>query len=205
MKYRRNRSMVADVTQAAAERGQRGLFAGITVVVSSVAAVTLMIIGQPLWCSCGTWSPWSWDIWSSHNSQHLIDPYTFTHVLHGILFCAVVYQFPRRVPSWARYATAIVLEAGWEVLENLPMIIDRYRTATISLDYSGDSVANSVADILACAVGYAAANRLRAKWSVAVFVLTEVLLVLTIRDCLILNVVMLICPVESVRQWQMGK
>ena len=197
--------MVADVTQAAAERGQRGLFAGITVVVSSAAAVTLMMIGQPLWCSCGTWSPWSWDIWSSHNSQHLIDPYTFTHVLHGILFCAVVYQFPRRVPSWARYATAIVLEAGWEVLENLPMIIDRYRTATISLDYSGDSVANSVADILACAVGYAAANRLRAKWSVAVFVLTEVLLVLTIRDCLILNVVMLVCPVESIRQWQMGK
>jgi hypothetical protein len=197
--------MAADVTQAAAERGQRGLFAGITVVVSSVAAVTLMMIGQPLWCSCGTWSPWSWDIWSSHNSQHLIDPYTFTHVLHGILFCALVCQFPQRVPSWARYATAIVLEAGWEVLENLPMIIDRYRTATISLDYSGDSVANSVADILACAVGYAAANRLRAKWSVAVFILTEVLLVLTIRDCLILNVVMLVCPVESIRQWQMGK
>ncbi len=175
------------------------------VAVCVVAAIVLRLIGQPLWCKCGGWSPWSWDIWSSHNSQHLIDPYTFTHILHGVVLCGLLYWLPRTVPEWIRYLMAIMLEAGWEILENSPVIIERYRAATISKDYFGDSVANSVADILACAVGYGLAYRLRAMRSLAFFMVTEVILLATIRDGLILNVLMLVWPIDAIREWQLGK
>jgi hypothetical protein len=170
----------------------------------AVAVVTLRTMGQPWWCKCGRWVPWSWDIWSNHNSQHLIDPYTFTHVLHGIILCGLLYWAPRTVSQTTRFVAAILLEGAWEILENCPIIIERYRAATISKDYFGDSVANSVADILACALGYWLAFRLRSLGSVIVFVVTEVILLVTIRDGLILNVVMLAWPTDIIRQWQLG-
>ena len=89
-------------------------------------AIVLWLMGQPLGCKCGGWSPWSWDIWSSHNSQHLIDPYTFTHVVHGIILCGLVYWLPRSVLQGIRFLVAVVLEAGWEILENSPLIIERH-------------------------------------------------------------------------------
>lgn len=184
-------------------RHQTTLLLGTGIVL--LTAVILSLMGQPLWCRCGSWTPWSWDIWSAHNSQHIIDPYTFTHVLHGVLLCGILYWLPRSLSERVRLLAAVVLESCWEILENSPIIIERYRAATISKDYFGDSVANSVADIVACVIGYQLAYRLRTVKSLAFFAATEVILLFMMRDCLILNIVMLVCPLDVVRQWQLGK
>ena len=196
------REVVSISTPVADSHGVRWLSAW-TVGLVVATAVILRLMGQPLWCKCGEWSPWSWDIWSSHNSQHLIDPYTFTHVVHGLILCGLVYWLPRSVPDGIRYLATVVLEAGWEILENSPLIIERYREATISQDYFGDSVANSVGDILACVVGYGIALRLRTVKSLMSIAATELILVITIRDCLILNIIMLVWPIEAIKQWQL--
>jgi hypothetical protein len=175
-----------------------------TIAVSIAMAIILYLMGQPLWCKCGGLSPWSWDIWSSHNSQHLVDPYFFTHVLHGVVFCGLLYWLPGRVSEASRFLTAVVLEAGWEILENSPTIIERYRAATISKDYFGDSIINSGGDLIACIVGYLLARQLGFRRSIMFFLLTELVLLLTIRDSLLMNVVMLVWPVEAIRRWQMG-
>jgi len=174
------------------------------VAVGMAMAIVLYLMGQPLWCRCGGLSPWSWDIWSSHNSQHLVDPYFFTHVLHGVVLCGLLYWLPRRVSEPSRFLTAVILEAGWEILENSPMIIERYRAATISKDYFGDSIMNSAGDLIACIVGYLLARRLGFRNSIVFFLLTELILLLTIRDSLLLNVLMLVWPVEAIKRWQMG-
>jgi len=175
-----------------------------TIAVSIAMAIILYLMGQPLWCKCGGLSPWSWDIWSSHNSQHLVDPYFFTHVLHGVVLCGLLYWLPRSVSESSRFLTAVVLEAGWEILENSPTIIERYRAATISKDYFGDSIMNSAGDLIACIVGYLLARRLGFRNSIVFFLLTELILLLTIRDSLLLNVLMLVWPVEAIKWWQMG-
>ena len=175
-----------------------------SIILAIAAAVTLWLMGQPLWCKCGGWSPWWWDIWSSHNSQHLIDPYTASHVLHGVFFCGLFFWLPRSVSLNVRFLTAIVLAVGWEILENSPIIIERYRAATIATGYSGDSVINAVADILACAIGYAIAFRMRAAKSLIFFFATELIVLICVRDCLVLNVVMLIYPIEAIKVWQLA-
>lgn len=175
----------------------------VSLMVSLISAVVLAWLGQPFWCECGRWQLASWDIWSAHNSQHPVDPYTFTHVLHGILFCGFLWMIGSRFSVIVRYSTAMVAEGLWEVLENTPLVIDRYREATISMDYYGDSIANSVFDILACGLGFLVAQFLGLRWSVAVFVLVEAVLAWAIRDNLTLNVIMLVCPLESIKQWQM--
>ncbi len=174
------------------------------VAVGMAMAIVLYLMGQPLWCRCGGLSPWSWDIWSSHNSQHLVDPYFFTHVLHGVVLCGLLYWLPRRLSEPSRFLTAVILEAGWEILENSPTIIERYRAATISKDYFGDSIMNSAGDLIACIVGYLLARRLGFRNSIVFFLLTELILLLTIRDSLLLNVLMLVWPVEAIKRWQMG-
>ncbi len=174
------------------------------VAVGMAMAIVLYLMGQPLWCRCGGLSPWSWDIWSSHNSQHLVDPYFFTHVLHGVVLCGLLYWLPGRVSEASRFLTAVILEAGWEILENSPTIIERYRAATISKDYFGDSIMNSAGDLIACIVGYLLARRLGFRNSIVFFLLTELILLLTIRDSLLLNVLMLVWPVEAIKRWQMG-
>lgn len=175
-----------------------------TVAVSLVMAVILYLMGQPLWCKCGGLSPWSWDIWSSHNSQHLVDPYFFTHVLHGVVLCGLLYLLPGRMSKASRYLMAVVLEAGWEILENSPTIIERYRATTISKDYFGDSIVNSVGDLVACIGGYVLAQQMGFRRSIVFFLLTDLILLLTIRDCLVLNVLMLVWPIEVIKRWQMG-
>ncbi len=178
-------------------RGCAGLIAAATVAI-------LWLMGQPWWCKCGSWIPWSWDIWSSHNSQHLLDPYTASHVLHGVIFCGMLYWLPRSVPGSARFLAAIALEGGWEILENSPLIIERYRESTMAQDYFGDSLANSACDLLASTAGYLIAYRLRAVKSVVFSVATELILVFWIRDCLTLNVLMLVWPIDAIKQWQMA-
>ncbi|MGI9470671.1 MAG: DUF2585 family protein [Rubripirellula sp.] len=164
--------------------------------------VALRAMGRNWWCNCGSYMPWSWDVWSSHNSQHLIDPYFFTHVLHGVLFYWALSLALPRLKKSVRFRIAIVIEAGWELLENSPMIIERYRTATISLDYFGDSIANSVFDVIACALGFLIASSLRWYWSLLLIVVVEIALLLTIRDSLAVNVIMLVYPIEAIKTWQ---
>lgn len=170
----------------------------------TLTAAILKWLGRVFWCQCGSWSPWAWDIWSSHNSQHLIDPYFFSHVLHGLIFYAVLSFVWKASAVAERFRVAILMEAAWEVLENSPIIIDRYRAVTISLDYYGDSIANSMFDILACAAGFLIAATLKPVHSLAVFAVTELLMIAAIRDSLILNVVMLAWPLDIIRQWQMA-
>jgi hypothetical protein len=171
---------------------------------TAVGAVVLRFMGRRVWCSCDSLSPWSWDIWSSHNSQHLIDPYTFTHVLHGVLYYAILrLLLGSRWPP-VRALLAVMIEVTWEIGENTDAVIAAYREATIALNYYGDSIANSVGDVVAFALGYTGALRLPVWSSVLVFVALEAALMLTIRDSLILNVVMLLHPFPAIKAWQMG-
>ncbi len=183
-------------------------------VASLVMTIILLAMGRHWWCQCGSLVPWSWQIYSQHNSQHWVDPYSFTHFLHGLVFYAALSPLRQRSYSILGrpvvltplicLALALAVEAGWEILENTPWVIDRYRAATISLDYYGDSIANSLSDLFACLLGYLAANRLRWQISLALFVIIEVTLLMTIRDSLLLNVVMLVYPIDAILNWQSG-
>jgi len=173
-------------------------------VVLTALAVALAAMGRVWWCRAGDTAVWSADVVSRHNSQHLADPYTFTHVLHGLMFYAGVWAiFQRLAGPIGRAWIAFSMEAAWEVVENTDAVIERYRAATISLDYYGDSIANSISDILAFVVGYWAAGMLPVAVSVVGFFLVEGLLILWIRDSLLLNVLMLVRPIEAVREFQM--
>lgn len=177
--------------------------------IAIVAILIVMVIqlhrqGRVVSCACGQFFPWAGDIWSSHNSQHFFDPYSFTHVLHGMIFCGLlVWLLPRLPVSWS-LSLAVLIEAGWEVLENSTFIIQRYREATIGLGYEGDSIVNSLADILCCVFGFMLARRLGLWRSALVFVVVELVLLFWVRDNLTLNVLMLTFPIEAVKTWQMG-
>lgn len=170
----------------------------------AIATISLNLQGRVWWCRAGDYLPWSWDIWTTHNSQHLIDPYTFTHILHGVLEFWLIGLVFRRMPLVWRVALAIFIEGTWEVAENTNYIINRYREATISLDYFGDSIINSLADILACGTGFVIAYKLRFLKSLALFVVTEIILIFWIRDSLLINILMLIYPIDAIKQWQIG-
>jgi len=172
--------------------------------VTAVGALALHLMGRRLWCACGSPRPWSWDIWSSHNSQHFVDPYTFTHALHGMFYYLLLWLvFRGRRPS-LRALLALIVEVAWEVGENTNTVIEAYRASTISLNYYGDSIANSLGDVAAFALGYLAALRLPVWVAVASFVAVEIVLLLTIRDSLVLNVLMLLHPVEAIKAWQLS-
>lgn len=173
--------------------------------VAAGAAIVLSVMGRSVWCGCASLVPWSFDVWSAHNSQHVLDPYTFTHVLHGFGFYAITFLALSHVLGIpARLLVAAVLEAAWEVLENTPMVIEKYRTETMSLDYFGDSVINSVADIGACVLGFWIASKLSARVSIALFVATEIVLLLWVRDSLLVNILQLLWPIAAIKTWQMG-
>jgi hypothetical protein len=138
-----------------------------------------------------------------HNSQHLLDPYSFTHVLHGLIICGVLTWLAPRWPWRWGIVLAVVVEALWELIENSPFIIERYRAATASHGYMGDSVGNSLGDILSGAVGYILARWLGWKWSIALFIAVEVVLLVWIRDSLLLNIIMLVCPIDAIKAWQL--
>lgn len=172
--------------------------------VTALSIFMLWSQGRVWWCQVGDISPWSWEVWSPHNSQHVLDPYTFTHVLHGILFFWIASLiFPKMPLAW-RFLLAISVESLWEVVENTDAVINRYREATISLDYYGDSIINSVSDILSFALGFWLAIKLKLWLSLAFFVLMELILLFWIRDSLILNIIMLLYPLDAIKQWQMG-
>ena len=156
-----------------------------------------------LWiCSCGYVLPWTNEYWGSNTSQHLLDPASFTHLLHGFVLCGLVALVVPRVSVAWRLWMAVSIEVGWEVLENSPFVIQRYREGTAAFGYHGDTVVNSAGDVLSCALGFLLARRLGFWRSLAVFLAVEGVLAVWIRDGLLLNVVMLIYPIDAIEAWQ---
>jgi hypothetical protein len=191
------------------------------------ALVALMIVGmklegQPWRCACGTTKLWVGDVWTEHCSQHPLDPYSVTHFSHGLIFD---WMFTGLVAVWSRrqgnaggvlvktsprgsgvgwkLCASVALAAGWEVLENSPFIINRFRESTMSLNYLGDSVTNSVFDVFCCIAGFWVARWIGLWKTAAIFVVSEIALVILIRDSLVLSTFMLVWPVEWIKQWQL--
>ena len=179
-------------------------FVATAAAIIGMAGMVLHTMGRRFWCACGTIRPWVGDAWGSENSQHLVDPYSFTHVTHGVLLYFVLSLVAPNTSVATRALLAITAESGWEILENSELVINRYRAATVSLGYYGDSVVNSVGDILACAVGFLLASRLPVAATIVLTLLQEVALMLWIRDSLLINIVMLVHPIDAVKRWQLG-
>ncbi len=177
------------------------LSVGITILMS----LLLWWMGRIWWCKQGDWAIFIKEAWGSvHTSQHLLDPYVLTHVLHGVaLFLILTAVFSKLAVEW-RFVVAVLAEAGWELLENSSFIIEKYRANTASFDYFGDSIVNSIADVAACAAGFWIAAKLGAWKSLAFFVLVEVFLILWVRDSLLINIIMLIYPIDAIKIWQSG-
>jgi len=184
-------------------RISRSLVLSLLAVAIAAAAVEWWMGRLPLGPD-GTFGWVETDIWSPHQSQRVLDPYSFSHVLHGFLFYALLWVVASKTSIEARFIGAVVLEAAWEVLENSPIIIDRYRAVTIAQGYVGDSILNSISDLVMAAVGFLLAWRLRLLTSIAVVVATELVMLAMIRDNLTLNIVMLVYPIDAIREWQMG-
>lgn len=173
-------------------------------VLVAATGVILLAMGRVPICECGTVKLWHGVVFSSENSQHLSDWYSFTHVEHGFAFFALLWLVGRRWPLAWRFVAATAIEGAWEILENTNMVIERYREVTISLDYYGDSVVNSISDIAMMMAGFAVAMRAPTWVSVTVVVALELFLLFSIRDNLALNILMLVWPLDVVREWQAG-
>jgi hypothetical protein len=176
-----------------------------------ILAITLGVLyamGRPLICTCGTVELWHGAINSAEDSQHIADWYSFSHVIHGFLFYLALWLCAHKInwlkPTWSRFTMAVLLESAWEVLENTPLIINRYREATIALGYNGDSILNSTSDILFMSLGFVLAMRFPVWLTICIALALEVTTAILIRDNLTLNILMLVFPVDAVHQWQGG-
>ena len=176
----------------------------VAVLLVAIAIVALYAMGRPPICTCGTVKLWVGQVHSADNSQHLIDWYSPSHLIHGLFFYLLGWLFLRRNPMGERLVAAVAIEAAWEVLENSRFIIDRYRETTIALGYTGDAIINSVADIGWMVVGFLLARRLPVAASIVLAISLELLALWAVRDNLTLNVLMLLWPIDAIREWQAG-
>lgn len=173
------------------------------VVVFLLMGLLLSAEGRMLICACGQFKFWAGDTCSSSNSQQLFDPYSFTHILHGVLlFWLITLLFRKLAPSW-QFVLALALEAAWEVLENTKFVIDHYREETAALGYQGDTIVNSFGDLACALAGFLVARKLGMRWSLVVFLVVELVLLVWIKDSLLLQLLMLIRSVDAIKFWQM--
>jgi len=175
----------------------------------AVALVLLAMIvllhaeGRRFLCACGHFAVWVGDWCSSNTSQQLLDPYSFTHVLHGFLFFWLISLLFRRMPRGWQFLLAMLLESAWEAFENTSFVINKYRTETAALGYQGDTIVNSLGDLSCALLGFVIARQLGVRRSLVVFVLIEAVLIFWIHDSLLLQILMLVRPVEAIKLWQM--
>lgn len=170
----------------------------------ALAALILFAMGRNPICTCGTVKLWVGDPNTSDNSQHIADWYSLSHIIHGFLFYGLFWLVTRGRPLGLRALLALAIEAGWEILENSPLIINRYREGTIALGYEGDSILNSVSDILFMLAGFLLASRLPVWATVMLAIAFELVALYAIRDNLTLNVIMLVHPLAGIKAWQSG-
>jgi hypothetical protein len=177
----------------------------VALLVIALAAAVLLWMGRIPMCKCCYIKLWHGNRADSQTSQHLTDWYTYSHVLHGIIFYWLLTVVSRGYLSvGARLMIAAMIEGAWEIFENTPFVINRYRSQTLSRDYFGDSVINSVADMLAMVVGFMLAAKLPAWITVFLVIAVELVLLWLIRDNLALNILMLLYPIEAIKQWQLA-
>ncbi len=174
----------------------------IVIGILALQALLLHFMGRIAWCACGI-GLWTSSAWSSATSQLFADPYSASHVLHGIIFYLALWYLLRRLPLHWRLIIALLIEVGWEILENSPIIINRYRAATASLDYFGDSILNSVGDSIFMLFGFWLAYKLPWRVTLVLSIAIELIMLALYRDNLTLNVLMLLYPFQAVKQWQM--
>jgi hypothetical protein len=167
-------------------------------------AAALLALGRVPICECGTIRLWTGAVQSAENSQQIFDWYSFTHITHGVGFYFLTWLLMPRAPIALRFAVAVGVEAAWEVIENTSFVIERYRAATISVGYYGDSIINSIFDTVATMAGFVLAYRLPIWLAIGTVIAVEAALAYLIRDNLFLNIIMLIHPVDAIRQWQSG-
>src|SRR5215212_10384213 len=187
------------------KRSDRSMFvllAGVALVLLGLV-VLLRAEGRSFLCTCGHFAVWVGESCSSNTSQQLLDPYSFTHVLHGFLFFWLIALLFRRMPGGWQFWLALLLESAWEVFENTSFVINKYRTETAALGYQGDTIVNSVGDLACAMVGFLVAQRLGLRRSLIVFALVEVVLIFWIHDSLVMQILMLVRPVEAIKLWQM--
>ncbi len=178
------------------------------VIFASALVLLLMIVllrleGRMFLCACGEFKIWISDTCSSNNSQQLFDPYSFTHVLHGFLFAWLIALLLRRLSLPWQFWLALALESAWEVFENTSFVINHYRTETAALGYQGDTIVNSFGDVVLAMVGFLVARKLGLPRSLIVFLFVELVLILSIHDSLLLQILMLLRPVGAIKAWQM--
>jgi hypothetical protein len=176
----------------------------ITILLILATAVVLLLMGREPICKCGFIKLWHGETISAENSQHISDWYSPSHFIHGLLFYWGLAIVLGHLSLGARLSLAVIIEAVWEIFENTDFVINRYREATIALDYYGDSVLNSSADILFMVIGFLAAWRLPVWVSVVLVIALELIVGAIIRDNLTLNIIMLLYPLEAIKTWQMG-
>lgn len=172
-------------------------------IILAVTVVELAMGRHPI-CTCGQIALWVGERDSPRTSQMLADWYSLSHIVHGLLFFAALWFVARRWPVQWRFLIALLIEAAWELTENTPFVINRYRTATASLGYTGDSVINSVSDIVMMCLGFLVARKLPVWASIILLLVLEIVPLFVIRDNLTLNLWMLLAPNDALRAWQAG-
>ena len=169
-----------------------------------IMTVYLYMQGRLWFSASGDVLLWVGDAFSSENSQQLLDPYSFSHFLHGVIFFFVLKYAFQNFSLESRFAASVMMEGCWEMLENSAIIINRYRDATAALGYNGDTIYNSYGDLLSCSIGFVVARYIGLKWSILLFIAIELICLFWIKDNLTLNVIMLIYPIDGIKEWQLG-